>query len=73
MVVFGLSSSLPLVGRSGGLECESVGKADVVIVDLQLTCHAPPRLITFTFRSSDVMRLLLDLDHYGGTPIEYDS
>ena len=50
--------------------CESVGKADLLsdhfdskqsreAVDLQLT--------TFAFRSSEVRRLLLDLDPYGGT------
>ena len=54
-VVFGLSSSLPLlVGGGGGLVCESVGKADLLSdhfddkqsresVDLPLTCHPSPR------------------------------
>ena len=50
--VFGLSSSLPpLVGGGGGLVYESV--------DLPLTCHPSPRLISFAFRSSEVRRLLL--------------
>ena len=77
--VFGSSSSLPpLVSESGGLVCESVDKADLLsdqfyskqsreAVDLPLTCypsHSPP---TFAFRSSEVRRLLLDLDPYGGT------
>ena len=36
-------------------------------VDLLLTCHPSPSLTTFAFRSSEVRRLLLDLDPYGGT------
>ena len=36
-------------------------------VDLLVTCHPSPSLITFAFRSSEVKRLLLDLDLYGGT------
>ena len=44
---------------------------DILIVcnaiDLPLTCHPSPSLTTFAFRSSEVRRLLLDLDPYGGT------
>ena len=58
--------------------CESVGKADVLwdhfcgkqsreSVDLLLTCHPSPRLTTFTFRSSEVRRLMFDLNTYGGS------
>ena len=59
--------------------CESVGKADLLsdrfdskqsrdAVDLPLTCHPSPySLTTFAFRSSEVRRVLLDLDSYGGT------
>ena len=58
--------------------CESVGKADLLsdhfdskhsmeAVDLPLTCHPSPILTTFALRSSEVRRLLLDLDPYGGT------
>ena len=76
--VFGTSSSLPpLVSEGGGLVCESVGKADLSdhfdskqsreAVDLPLTCHPSPSLTTFAYRSSEVRRLLLDLDPYGGT------
>ena len=77
--VFGLSSSLPpLVSEGGGLVCESVGNADLLsdhfdskqfreAVDLLLICHPSPSLTTFAFRSSEVRRLLLDLDPYGGT------
>ena len=77
--VFGLSSSLPpLVSEGGGLVCELVGKADLLsdrfdskqsrdAVDLPLTCQPSPSLTTFAFRSSEVRRLLLDLDPYGGT------
>ena len=75
--VFGSSSSLPpLVGPGGGLVCESVGKADLLSdhfdtkqcresVDLLVTCHPSPSLITFAFRPSEFKRLLLDLDPYG--------
>ena len=58
--------------------CESVGKADLLLdhfdgkhcresVDLPLTCHPSPSLTSFAFRSSEVRRLLLDLDPYGGS------
>ena len=68
----------PLVSEGGGLVCESVGKADLLsghfdskqsreAVDLQLTCHPAPGFTTFAFRSSEVRRLLLDLNPYGGT------
>ena len=75
-VVFGLSSSLPqLVGGGGG---RVVGKANLLSdqfdgkqpkesVDLPLTCHASTRPTTFAFRSSEVRRLLLDLETYGGS------
>ena len=75
--MFGSSSSLPpLVGGGGGLVCESVGKADLRLdhfdgkqsresVDLPLTCHPSLSLTSFAFRSSQVRRLLLDLDPYG--------
>ena len=72
--MFGSSLSLPpLVGPGGGLVCESLGKADLLSdhfdskqsresVDLLVTCHPSPSLITFAFGSSEVKRLLLDLD-----------
>ena len=67
-----------LVVGGDGLVCESVGKADLLSdhfdskqsresVDLPLTCHSSPRLTAFAFRSSEVRRLLFDLDTYGGT------
>ena len=74
--MFGLSSLLPpLVGGGGGLVCESVGKANELSdrfngklsrksIDLPLTCHPSARLTTFAIRSSEVLRLLLDLDLY---------
>ena len=77
--VFSSSSSLPpLVSEGGGVVCESVGKADLLsdhfdskqsreAVDLPLTYHPSLSLTTFAFRSSDMRRLLLDLDPYGGT------
>ena len=75
--VFSSSSSLPpLVSEGGGLVCESVGKTDLLsdhfdskqsreAVDLPLTCYPSPSLTTFAVRSSEVRRLLLDLDPYG--------
>ena len=77
--VFGSSSSLPpLVGGGGGLVCVSGCKADLLSdhfdskqsresVDLPLVFSLVPSLITFAFRSSEVKRLLLDLDPCGGT------
>ena len=57
--------------------CESLGKADLLSdhfdsrqsreYPLLVTCHSSPSLITFAFRSSEVKRLRLDLDPYGGT------
>ena len=57
--------------------CESVGKAELLSdnfdnnksrksVDLSLTYHPSPNLITVSFRSSD-MCYLLDFYHYGVT------
>ena len=78
-MVFGSSSSLPpLVSEGGGLVFVSVGKADLMsdhfdskqsseAVDLPLTCHPSPSLTTVAFLSSEVRRLLLDFDPYGGT------
>ena len=78
-MVFGSSSSLPpLVSEGGGLVCESVVKADPLsdrfdikqsreAVDLPLTCNPSPSFTAFAFRSSQVRRLWLDLDPYGGT------
>ena len=72
--VFGLSSiMLPLVSEGHGLVCELVGKADLLSdhfdskqsmesVNLLLTCHLSPSFMTFAFRMSEVMHLLLDLD-----------
>ena len=68
----------PLVSEGGRLVCESVGKADLLsdhfgrkqssqAVDVPLTCNPSPSLTTFAFRSSEVRRLLLDLDPYGDT------
>ena len=77
--VFGLSSSLPpLVGVGDGLVCELVSKADLLSdhfygkqsresIDLPLTCHPSPSLTSFAFRSSELRRLLLDLDPYRGS------
>ena len=74
------SSSPPLVSEGGGLVCESVGKADMLLDQasspgMLLICHSlaihllvlPP--LTFAFRSREVRCLLLDLDPYGGTDL----
>ena len=37
------------------------------VVNLPLTCHRSPSLTTLAFRSSEVRRLSLDWDPYGGT------
>ena len=76
-VVFSSSSSLPpLFSEGGGLVCELVAdllsdhlgsKQSREAVDLPFTCHPSPCLTTFVFSSSEVRRLLLDLNHYGGT------
>ena len=77
--VFTSSSALPpLVNEGGGLVCESIGEADLLLdhfdskqsreaIDLLLTCHLSPGLTTFAFRSREVRHLLSDLDPYGGT------
>ena len=70
----------PLVGGNGGLVCKSVGKADLLCCQISLTASSPGRLLicrslairflvllTFGFWSSEVRRLLLDLNPYGGT------
>ena len=72
------SSLPPLIGGSGGLGCESVGKAELLAShfddeqsgdpgDLPSTCHPSPSLTTFAFTSREVRLLLLYLDSYGGT------
>ena len=75
--MFSLSSSLPpLVCGGGGLWASLLARlicriiltaSSPVSVDLPFTCHPSPRLTTFAFRSSEVRRLLLDLDPYGGS------
>ena len=68
--VFGSSSSFPpLVSEGGGLVCESDhfdSKQSRESADLPLSCHQSPSFTTFSFRSNEVVRLLLGLDPYGG-------
>ena len=45
----------------------STASSPIKDVDLPLTCHPSPGHTTFAFRSSEVRRLLLDLDPYRGT------
>ena len=77
-VIGSCSSSAPLVTDGGEPVCKSVGNADLPSDHfdgkqsresdyLPLTCHPSPRLTTFAFRSKEIRRLLLNLDHYGGT------
>ena len=82
--VFDSSSLLRLlVSEGSGLLCESVGKDDLLFddfdskqsrkaVDLPITCHPSHILSSCAFRSSEVRRLLVDLDPFGGTdPLGY--
>ena len=55
------------VGKDDLLSDHFATKQSREAVDLPLTCHPSASLITFAFRSSEVRRLLLDLDPYGGT------
>ena len=66
----------PLVSEGGGLVCELVGKADLLLDHfdskqsreaVDLLCTPSPSFTIFAFRSSEVRSLLLDLDPYGGT------
>ena len=67
-VVFGSSSSLPpLVGMVDLLSDQFDRKQSRKSVDLLLTWLPSLNLTTFAFRSSEVRRLLLYLDPYGGT------
>ena len=49
-----------------GACCHFDSKQSRESVDLLVTCHPSSSLITLAFRSSEV-KLLLDLDPYGGT------
>ena len=55
------------ISYKGGWFTEVKPSLTSVIHQLPLTCHPSPSLTTFAFRSSEVTRLLLDLDPYGGT------
>ena len=77
MVWRGASRACTGCSKKTGCWC-LVGKADLLsdhfdrklyreAVDLSLNCHPSPSFTTFAFRSSDVRRLLLDLDPYGRT------
>ena len=82
--VFGSSSAiLPLQGPGRGLVSNPVGKAEIlsswfdskqsrVAVVLPSTCHPRPVFCKFAFRSSEVSRLLQDLDGSGSVdPSEF--
>ena len=82
-LVHSLSSALnPPVSVVGEQVCESVGNAYLLLgnfdskqsresVDLPLFCHPSPSLTNFAFMSSEVRRLLLDLDPHGDTDLLY--
>ena len=55
------------VGKAGLLSNRFNSKQSKEDVDLPLTCHSSSNLTTFAFRSSEVRRIFLDLDPYGGT------
>ena len=76
--VFGSSSSLPpLVSEGGGLVCESVVKADPLLVqqevqgsvDVPLTCHPSSSLTTCAFRSSESWTHMVALTQWVMFPI----
>ena len=56
-----------MVGKADLLSDHFDSKQSRESVDLQLTWHPSPSLVTFAFRSSEVRLLLLDLDPCDGT------
>ena len=63
-----LTSVYPrLVNKADLLSDHFDSKQSRVAVVVPLTCHPSSILTNFAFRSSEVRRLLLDLDPYGGT------
>ena len=76
--VLGAESSIPpLLRPGGGVASVPADKAELFSthfadkqsrdqIVLPSTCDPEPRLRSFAFRSSEVLKLLLDLDPYGG-------
>ncbi len=76
--VFGVDPSLPpLISEGGGLVSDSKAKADLLLrhfdskqlrddITIPSGCHECPQFTSFAFRSSEVLRILTDLDSYGG-------
>ena len=76
--MFGSSSTLPsLLGTGGKLISSPKYKADLLsgyfdskqsrdVFDIPDTCYPEPSCCSIAFRSSVILRLLLDLDEYGG-------
>ena len=76
--LFGSSSTLPsLLGARGSLISSPGDKAELLsrhfdskqsrdVFDVPDTCYPEPLCCSFAFRSSVILRLLLDLDEYGG-------
>ena len=67
----------PLIGPGGGLVADAGDKAELlshhfdgkqsrVVLDLPATCHPKPMLISFAFRSREVLGLLSEWDSFGG-------
>ena len=56
-----------MVGKADLLSDHFDAKQSRESVDLPFTCHPSPSLTSFAFRSSEVRRLLLDLDPYEGS------
>ena len=58
---------MEVVGKADLLSDHFDGKQSIESVHLPLTCHPSPSLTSFAFRLSEVRRLSLDLDLYGGS------
>ena len=56
-----------MVGKADLLSDHFDSKQSKEAVDLPPTCHPSSSLTTIAFRSSEVRRLLLDLDRFFGT------
>ena len=69
-VVFGSCSDWslpPLIGAGGGLVCESIGKADRLSAHFDGKQSRDPVDLPSTSGHGSDLKLLLDLDSYGGT------
>ena len=77
--VFGTTSSIPpLYGANGSLVTDPGDKANLLLdsfqrkqstsdISIPYTCHPEPSFKAVAFRSSEICRLIENLDSYGGT------